>query len=430
MVFGSQKIVAGTNYKKTKHCLEIKCDEGRLLYHTLTGELLLLRGDSDRIKYTDTLIKRRFLVPEDTDECRLADDFKSLLKLINPEKTTKTSFTILTTTDCNARCFYCYELGRKRVSMSIEKARKAASYIAEASNGEAVKLHWFGGEPLCNIPAIDTILDVLEERKIAFSSKITTNGFYLDKMIAGKAKDKWKTELLQITLDGTERIYNTTKSYKDTDCDNPYRRVLENIGYVLDEGMWVCIRLNMDRKNAEDLSALCDELSVKFGGRDNLNVNVAFLRAFERDIHPFSSEEEAASCFLALHDKIIKLGLSSPGRLERRIRANKCMADSLSSEVILPDGNVGRCEHFSETEIVGNIYDNNRDEDLVCSWKETADPFDSCRECALYPRCINLKKCDWDRYGCPESVRIVRTELLKKQILCEYRELKRKKRID
>ena len=425
MFCGSQKILPGTHYRRTKHCIDIICDESRLLYHTLTGELLLLRDDIDKTKVEDDLIRSRFLVPEETDECRFADDFRSFLKLINPDKKNKTTFTILTTTDCNARCFYCYEMGRKRISMSMKTAREAASYIAEASMGEPVKIHWFGGEPLYNIPAIDTILSGLKERGVEYISTITTNGYYFDKTIAEKAKQEWHTQLVQITLDGTEQIYNTTKSYIDKDHLNPYLKVMENIGYALAEGMKVCIRLNLDQRNAEDLFSLCDELSAKFGRRDNLIVNLAFLQALEGEIHPFPSEEEAASCFLALYDKLIELGLNSPERLERRIRANKCMADNLSSEVILPDGKLGRCEHFSESEIVGSMEDGVCDEDLVHSWMEIAEPFDPCRECAIYPRCINLKKCDWNRNGCPESIRIVRTELLKKQILREYSEWKR-----
>lgn len=410
----------GVIYKKTQYCLETECNDGLLLYNSLTGALLLLEQNEDIAKYEDLLIKYRFMLSNEIDECVFADDFRSFLKLINPDKRIKTSFTILTTTDCNARCFYCYELGRKRVSMTQKTAEDVARYIAEESAGNPVKLSWFGGEPLINFEAIDTIISGLNDMGILFSSKIITNGFYLNQSVAHKAKNEWNTERVQITLDGSEKIYNSTKAYIDKDVVNPFLRIMDHIGYALDEGMQVHIRLNMDRENADDLWYLCDSLSDRFGSRGNFKVNVSLLRKFIGEIHQFSAEEEAAARFLTLKEKLEHDGLSSLGRLERKIRSNKCMADSDSCEVILPDGTVGKCEHFSESELIGNIYDQYRDENQIKSWKELAKPFDECRKCALYPRCYNLKKCDWDKDGCPLSVRIIRTELLKKQILQEY----------
>ena len=49
-------------------------------------------------------------------------------------------YTIFTTTDCNARCFYCFELGRSRIPMSEETAHKTARYIRDHCGGEKVKI--------------------------------------------------------------------------------------------------------------------------------------------------------------------------------------------------------------------------------------------------------------------------------------------------
>ena len=61
-------------------------------------------------------------------------------------------YVIFTTLDCNARCFYCYELKSKgKTPMSIETAEKVAKYIiTHCPKGTEVSLDWFGGEPLFN----------------------------------------------------------------------------------------------------------------------------------------------------------------------------------------------------------------------------------------------------------------------------------------
>ena len=48
-----------------------------------------------------------------------------------------TGYTIFPTTDCNARCFYCFELDRSRIPMSVETARKVVRYIKDHCGREA-----------------------------------------------------------------------------------------------------------------------------------------------------------------------------------------------------------------------------------------------------------------------------------------------------
>lgn len=49
--------------------------------------------------------------------------------------------------------------------MSKETAMKVASYISRNRKNEIVSIRWFGGEPLYNQMAIDTICSSLNEEK-------------------------------------------------------------------------------------------------------------------------------------------------------------------------------------------------------------------------------------------------------------------------
>lgn len=421
---------AGQEYRLTRHCVKVDAADGQLLFHTLTGELVLIEPGEACEAVEAELIGRGFMVPVDFNDPRYADEIRHVAALLMPKsKKRRDSFTILTTTDCNARCFYCYEKGRPRVSMTVETARDVAAYIAEACRGEPVSLSWFGGEPLYNIPAIDTIVGELDRRGVAIRSHMTSNGFYLTPEVARRAREVWRVENVQITIDGTAEVYRRTKAYIDA-CENPLERVLDNVEGALDEGMRVYLRLNLDRANAEDMMGAVDILGERFKGRENCKILVAMLRSFAGKVSAFESDNDAVNCYFALLDRAALYGLKRERPFIHELTANRCMADSDACEVILLGGRLGKCEHFSETELIGSIYSPERDAEMVAAWKvrTTYRDMPECADCPLYPRCINLKKCDWTKTGCPAYVRMIRMRELEEQLLKEYDQWKRGRR--
>ena len=92
------------------------------------------------------------------------------------------------------------------------------------------------------------------------------------------------------------------------------------------------------------------------------------------------------------------------------------MADDDISETILPDGKIGRCEHFSDTEFTGSIYSSEQDQEIIQSWKEQMEAQKECKNCPLYPRCIRLKKCEWIQQGCSAVDREIEIRRLTYQI--------------
>lgn len=415
----SQKRQAETMYRESRFCVHVPCEKGELLYNTLTGALVLLETGETEQQNMDRLIEERFWIPNDYDEQAYCDSLRKISRMLHPEKNKK-HFTILTTTDCNARCYYCYEMGIRRFSMSEKTANDVVAYIARVSKGERVTLNWFGGEPLYNSNVIEIICNGLKKRGVSYQSTMISNGFFLDPDTANDAKKNWNMTNVQITLDGTEHVYNQTKAY--TNCnENAFRRVLDNIEAAIALGINISIRLNMDSKNADDLFGLADELSSRFRGRKEIHTYVQLLQEVTGKIGAFSSEQLAAEKCIELTNKLVEQGLTVTPKLNRDLITNRCMADNDACEVIAPDGKICRCEHYKESEIVGSIYNDERNQDLVDTWKEYVT-FPECKECVLYPRCFILKKCDWSAKGCPESIRTFKTERMKRQILVTFRE--------
>ena len=307
------------DYAPTRYCLDVACDEGRLLYNTLTGELVLLESSETTDLLMPMLVQKHFFVSPDFDEFKYAQQLKTVVGLVNPPTSAITSFTILTTTNCNARCYYCYERGITRKTMSQPVAIDVARYIADVCRGEEVSIHWFGGEPLYNSKAIDTLSGELSSIGVPFSSHMTSNGFYFDDGVIERARQNWHLEYVQITIDGTESVYNRTKSYIDAQGSS-YQRVLSNIEHALDAGIEVYVRLNMDSSNSNDLRDLCDELAHRFSGRKGLRAIVVPLVSLVEKVHEFDTPDDKVQHYKDLFDRLIDARLAYFSELPQKLQ--------------------------------------------------------------------------------------------------------------
>lgn len=409
-------------YRMTTHCVQIPCEDGILLYHTLTGALMLLGRHETAQEHTEELVRRRFMVPVGFDDNAYALGIRRIVSLLNPRSDKRKSFTVLTTTDCNARCFYCYELGCRRLTMSTALARDAADYIARVSGGEPVKLSWFGGEPLYNMPAIDVICNRLAELGTEYTSFMATNGYLLDEDTVSRAVNLWRLNRVQITVDGTKERYQKTKAYIYRD-DNAYERVLQNMDRLLRHGIAVAVRMNMNRENADDLLLLSDELAERFGGKDGFSAYPVLLKEFVGKVGAFTDDSEAIGRFTALRNRLTERGLLRIKAPANSLPVQRCMADNDACEVIKPDGTVGKCEHYDEADLIGTIYTEQRDQAAIAAWKEPVTT-EECRACPMFPQCIQLKKCSWSKDGCSRADRAVKLMKLKESVLTAYQKNK------
>ena len=387
-IVGRQKRVDGERYRLMTYVVQQPVTDGLLLYNTLTCSMVLLQPDEAAdITAQRELIDRWFLVPQGHDDRKLCRQVRQMVALLKPAAKTISTYIILPTTGCNARCFYCFEKGAKPVTMTSETASKVVRYIVAHRGSETVHICWFGGEPLVNAKAIDQICTELSQQGVPFRSDMISNGFLFDAEMAQRAKDLWQLQRVQITLDGTAQTYNRVKDYVYRDV-NAFERVLQNIGLLIAAGIRVKTRLNVGKHNIGEMAALVELLHQRFGADERLSVYSAGLLDEEHNAELFAQrmqlEQQITACGFArkLYD------------LPKDIRLNCCMADDDGSRVVIaPDGHLGKCHHYLDREFFGHIDSEERNEAILRKFKERRADIEACATCFYYPQCIRLVMC-------------------------------------
>lgn len=389
-------------YRPMKFLLQTQVDDGLLLYNVVTSEMILLDDDERRMfeslpaAYSvemDELIARHYLVTECFDENKSVEQLRALIKKLEPSKRVN-GFTILPTTECNARCYYCFESDHKRCTMTKELADDVVEYIAKMCKGEPIEIGWFGGEPLVGSKRITQICAGLREKGIKYKSSMVSNAYLFDEELIQTAKSEWHLTSVQITLDGTEDVYNETKAYVNPG-ENPFRRVLRNIEMLLENGIAVNIRLNVTAKNALDLGILIDELSDRFGGKQGFSCYSHAVYegvGFEPIEYDDRSREWVDIQTVELDAKLRSKGLLGSLSKLPYLRVINCMADNDSCRLIYPDGTIGKCENKSSLDGIGDIFRDITNVAMDERYKAT-NQFQECKDCCLFPYCVNLMLC-------------------------------------
>lgn len=110
-----------------------------------------------------------------------------------------------------------------------------------------------------------------------------------------------------------------------------------------------------------------------------------------------------------------------PGKLGHALKLNRCIADSDTSIVILPDGHVGKCEHFSDCEWFMSVLDPEEkvDEAKLRSFFELRPEIEDCATCPLYPECYRLVICAETIHCYPEEQKLKLFDI-RQQMLSYY----------
>lgn len=426
------------NYMLSKFIKSFSVDGKTILYSNLTREIVELDAEEDLIirnlpnlynEKMNDLIDHHILVDEGFSENKFADSIFSTYYLLYYKKPFINDYTILPTSACNAQCHYCFEKGNKFATMNAETTKKTCEFISKNSKGQPLQICWFGGEPLCNIKAIDEISKYLFNNKMKYKSLIITNGLLFDANIVKRAKDLWNLKKAQITLDGTEKVYNRIKSYRDKTIKSPFKRVIRNIGLLLDAEIQVSVRLNVSEENYSDLFDLITFLNAEFTNKkENLYIYCSPL--FDKNLEQ-NYRQARLDRVNSLKDYIASLDFNTYDLIfrERLTKINRnCMAVRDNSVVIGPTGRLGKCEHFYIDEhTYGSIYHNKIDLEEYSYWsKQSRMPI--CDDCFFYSSCSGLFRCPVFFERCDEFDRKKKHAELEEFLIKTYKQIKDEKR--
>jgi len=196
----------------------------------------------------------------------------------------------------------------------------------------------------------------LRESFFPYSSTIVSNGYLFDQCDIKTLKDLWKLDKVQITLDGTEDNYNVAKAYVEA-CENPFDKVLNNIEYLVSNDIGVTVRMNLSNDNIDDMHSLIDLLHERFGKYKRFSAyshplfdGGSFHGACTKEEH-----REITEGYIAIQEHLKRCGLCGDYPIDKVRITEYCMANSMSSVTISPSGKVGLCEHYPDTELIGNI---------------------------------------------------------------------------
>lgn len=346
-------------------------------------------------------------------------NFRKFSKTVK-KKTTNShinKYRILTTTGCNAKCFYCYEQGIKHYSMNSETAIKVAEFIINhIGQRNTIQIEWFGGEPLLNIPAIELITNYIYTNKpdyVSYRSSIITNASKINETLVSKMSNDWFTTRVQITIDGVGSVYEKIKQLGK----GSFEHVIESIGLLVNNGIQVDIRLNFNNKNIADIENVIKYFS-QYPYKDKITIYAAKIFSSETKRGYFDLENETIYIDNLLH----RYGFKSKRSLMPRIFKTSCMATYPGFFTIDPKGTIFKCDRrLLDKNSIATVY-NYSDEIIYKTNWNNLEVADKCKRCKLYPMCWG--GCIYDRlnniYPCYLTEKIISNNL--KLLLEDYKQ--------
>ena len=156
-LLGEQSYNKNVEYKWASFVYKIDISSHSVFYNSFTKQVVVINSGSEPI-YLEELVRNWFLIPVNMDESVIVREFKQLVGNVHNMSGVIRDYTIFTTTDCNARCEYCFEKGTEKVWMDNHTIDETIRFITEQYHNRSIHIQWFGGEPLYNIKAINKII--------------------------------------------------------------------------------------------------------------------------------------------------------------------------------------------------------------------------------------------------------------------------------
>jgi uncharacterized protein len=225
--------------------------------------------------------------------------YKMATKVHEKHSRQNPSYILMPTYNCNLRCSYCFQdhmrtdpsLRHLLKRMSIETVdrifsampRIEAMHGCSADGPQRRNVGLFGGEPLLseNRPVIEHVLDKafsMGGATIWAVSNATELDAYRDLLYPDKIAS------VQVTLDGPPREHDQRRIYADG--SGSFAKIAPNITMALDQGVFISIRMNVDRNNLAQLPELAEVIHAHgWDHYTNFSAYTAPIRAMNGNVH-------------------------------------------------------------------------------------------------------------------------------------------------
>lgn len=391
-VLGDQIEEPGITYAEHGYVIR----EGDVLLNALTGEVLRITDEeADRAE----LIRRWVLTPAGVNLAGLSHLIREATIRMRNNRSIN-SYTIFTTTGCNAACSYCFQNGLDVVTMTPETAADVAAYIKQKANrGREIGLRWFGGEPLVNKDVITLICQDLQDNQRPYTSSMSSNGDLFPDVTDAEIR-LWNLKRVQFTIDDIDDEYDQIKNLPA----GAYDRLKETVERLASLGINCIIRVHYDpEKGVEPCMQIVEDFK-----------EYPHVTMYARMLYGESRTQADYEALLQIEDRMLEVG-----RLELRIPDNTsatyCMADNRSNACITPEGNLSACEHYATGQDYGSIYSAEQDKAILAAWAAKTKYRDACTDCSMYPACELL--CDCPGVGvCSEGYRYYQEQRIRRAL--------------
>lgn len=388
-------------YRLNNYVVSYIEDDTVVLYNVLNNYIIsYVKSEFNNI--LEQLVKLYFYVPLDFNEEYIANNIRLLATPVNINTFDKINrFTILTTTDCNANCFYCFQKGKNHIDMPIKVAKDLANYIVKHYNGKQVELHWFGGEPLYNEIVIDEICQILHDNAINYFSSMISNSYLFDSDKIEKYINLWHLKTVQVTIDGINENYSNVKQIAVDD----FNKVINNVKLLISNKIKTSIRLNLSLTNKDKLKDVIEYVHTNMEKSKYLSIYAIELYeyCFKNNIES-TKLEQLYNDLEELSELIYeRFKFTNRMRIPSNFRNFGCSAINGNELVVMPNGKFNVCEHHIEDNFIGGLYDKTFDLSMLSKYRQRVQKIEGlCNNCPIYPICYKTVGCGMGDY-CTEQ---------------------------
>lgn len=329
------------------------------------------------------------LVPESWDELAILERRRLLA---HDPRSGHMSLTICPTVNCNYRCTYCYQRHVGTLMPPVVQDRLCGFLAEQEPAVSSLSIVWFGGEPLLGLSVIERLTPQLRAivDRDAYSAHIITNGSLLTPDVSTRLVELG-IDSAQITLDGPRDIHDVRRP--GAGGQPTFNRILTNMA-AADRRLDFSVRVNTDRRNAERVTELFDQLDAAgLRGR---------ARVYFAPVTPYTDvcADTAGHCLAgadwskvnaSLRLEAVERGYGGVGLPPSR--TGVCIADDPRGWVVTPDGLFYKCWN-DVTQPDRAVYDvvrgvrTARMQTELERWQNWS-PFalSECRDCRTLPQC-------------------------------------------